>query len=272
MASQQDQPKITLHWLEVSRAHRILWLFEELGISYKVDGSLYPFCTPTLDRNLKTYKRLPTKWADPALKNVHPLGKSPVVTIEVPGQVEPLVLAESGAITEYLCDYFGKDTGLVPKRYKDGQEGKIGQETETWLRYRFFMHYAEGSIMPWNVFALILEGVESAPVPFFIKPIVNTIVGRVRSAAVTPQFETHYQFIDSQLKTSPNGGQYLCGPDLTPADILMSFPLEAGHKRSGQGDWFPSISAYLDRLHAREAYQRAVKKVEEIEGSFKTNL
>ncbi|RMD43026.1 hypothetical protein DV735_g2119, partial [Chaetothyriales sp. CBS 134920] len=224
------------------------------------------------ERILKTYKRLPTKWAEPALKNVHPLGKSPVVTIELPGQAEPLVLAESGAIAEYFCDYFGKDTGLVPKRYKDGQEGKIGQETESWLRYRFFMHYAEGSVMPWTVFALILEGVETAPVPFFIKPIVNTIVSRVRSAAITPQFKTHYQFIESQVQTSPNGGQYLCGPDLTAADILMSFPLEAGRGRSGLGDQFPALWAYLDRLHAREAYQSAVKKVEEIEGSFKTNL
>ncbi|RMZ79083.1 hypothetical protein DV737_g3585, partial [Chaetothyriales sp. CBS 132003] len=221
---------------------------------------------------LKTYKRLKTKWADPALKKVHPLGKSPVVTIEVPGNPQPLVLAESGAITEYLCDYFAKDTGLVPKRYKDRQEGKIGQETESWLRYRFFMHYAEGSIMPWNLFQFILQNVQSAPVPFFIKPIINMIVSQIRSAAVTPQFETHFQFIESQLKTSPNSGQFLCGPDLTAADILMSFPLEAGHERSGMADRFSPIWAYLDRLHAREAYKRAVKKIEEIEGSFKTNL
>lgn len=83
-----------------------------------------------------------------------PLGKSPVVSIETPGSSIPTVLAESGAITEYFCDYCG--SSLVPQRYREGKDGQIGGETESWLRYRMLMHYAEGSIMPMMLLAIIL--------------------------------------------------------------------------------------------------------------------
>ena len=123
---------------------------------------------------LKTYKRGKDKLAPPELKKVHPLGKSPVLTVETPNRSEPLVLAESAAIAEYLCelagaastsfpntdssrgDYYGKH--LVPNRYPDGENGKIGEETESWIRYRFFMHYAEGSIMPLMLISLLVHG------------------------------------------------------------------------------------------------------------------
>lgn len=139
MANTNQTAKITLHWLEVSRSHRILWLLEELGVPYE----------------LKTYKRGKDKLADPKLKEVHPLGKSPVITVEAPGAEKPLVIAESGAIAEYLCDYYGK--WLIPKRYREGQEDRIGGESESWLRHRFFMHYAEGSIMPLMLMAYLVS-------------------------------------------------------------------------------------------------------------------
>ena len=241
--------------LEVSRSHRILWLLEELQIPYQ----------------LETYKRTKEKMADPALREIHPLGKSPIVTVEVPGRAQPLVLAESAAIAEYLCDYYGK--GLVPKRYQDGKDGQIGCETETWLRYRHYMHYTEGSIMPLMVIWVLVKSIKEGSVPFFIRPITNAIAGRITSLFLAPNFKTHYTFLEDQLKTCPDGGQFLCGKDLTAADILMSFPLEAGQSRSGmtQAD-FPLLWAYVDRLHEREAYRRSVQKIAEIEGSFKTNL
>ena len=93
--------------------------------------------------------------APPELKEVHPLGKSPVIGVESKATSEPIVIAESGAITEYLCDYFGQH--LVPKRYHEGKENQIGGETEQWLRYRFFMHYAEGSIMPLRLNSLLFD-------------------------------------------------------------------------------------------------------------------
>lgn len=134
--------------LEVSRSHRILWLLEELQIPYE----------------LKTYKRGADMLADPKLREVHPLGKSPVVTIETPGVAEPMVLAESGFICEYLCDHYGK--WLIPQRYQDGKDGQAGGETASWLRYRYYMHYAEGSLMPLMLITLLVSNIKNSPVPF----------------------------------------------------------------------------------------------------------
>lgn len=88
-----------------------------------------------------------------------------------------------------------------------------------------------------------------------------------------PNFKTHYTFLESQLETSPDGGDFLCGKDITGADMLMEFPLVAGGSRSGMTkEAFPKLNAYIEKLHEREAYKRAVEKIELTEGSFKTNL
>ena len=134
--------------MEQSRSQRILWLLEELNLSYE----------------LKTFKRGKDMLAGPELKEVHPLGKSPVVSVETPATTKPLVLAESGAIVEFLTEHFG--TQLIPKRYEEGKEGQIGGESETWLRYRFFMHYAEGSIMSMLLIALVTSSTFLASHPF----------------------------------------------------------------------------------------------------------
>lgn len=254
-ASPAPTAKITLHWLETSRATSILWLLEELHVPYE----------------LKTYKRQKSKLADPKLKEVHPLGKSPVVVIESPATSKPLVLAESGAIVEYLLDHYGK--WLIPKRYREGQEDQIGGETESWLRYRMYMHYAEGSIMPLNVMALLVQSIKNAPVPFFIRPITSNIASRIQTSYLDGQFELHYQFIEAQLETSPDGGEFLCGKELSGADILMGFPLEAGNSRSSiKRESFPRVFAYVEKLHEREAYKRAKDKIIEVEGRFKMSL
>ena len=127
--------------LEKSRSQRILFLLEYLDLPY----------------NLKIYKRGSDKLADPALKKVHPLGKSPVITIEQDNLSEPLVLAESGLVVEYLVEHFGGDEkGLVPKKWREGKDGQIGGETDEWLRYRYFMHYAEGSLIGLLVMGLLV--------------------------------------------------------------------------------------------------------------------
>lgn len=132
--------------LEQSRAQSILWLLEELQIPYR----------------LKTFKRGSDKLAPPELKKIHPLGKSPVVTIERAGQTKPLVLAESGLIVEYLVEHFGGvEKDLVPARYEEGNSS--GEETEAYMRYRFYMHYTEGSLMPLLVFSLVVNGKRSHP-------------------------------------------------------------------------------------------------------------
>lgn len=109
--------------------------------------------------------------------------------------------------------------------------------------------------------------------PFFIRPIASSIVSRVKSFFLAPNFETHYKFLEEQLATSPGEGDYLCGRDLSSADIMMSFPLEAGKSRSGKTQVeYPRVWAYVERLHQREAYKRSVAKIEQMAGSFKTNL
>lgn len=123
--------------LDKSRSQRILWLLEETKLDFEV----------------KTYHRQPNMRAPPDLQKIHPLGKSPILTIEQDGMSGPLVLAESGFMTEYIIDHFA--THLAPKRWKDGQEGQVGGETEAWLRYRYLMHFAEGSVMP-NLLLMIV--------------------------------------------------------------------------------------------------------------------
>ena len=241
--------------LELSRAQRVLWLLEELQVPYQ----------------LKVYKRGSDWLADPALRNVHPLGKSPVVTVQAPGSPQSLVLAESAAITEYLCDYYGK--WLVPRRYVEGKEGQVGGETESWLRYRHYMHYAEGSIMPLVVVSFLVDGIKNGPVPFFIRPITNAIAGKISKMFLQANFETHYKFLESQLETSPQGGGFLCGPELTAADILMSFPLLAGEKTASMSkDKFPRVWQYVQKLHETDGYKRSVKKIEELGGDWRITM
>lgn len=100
--------------------------------------------------------------APPELEKVHPLGKAPIVSITVPDASDPtterqLVLAESGFIAQYLCENFGQTKPLLPKRYRDGQEGTVGGETDEWMRYQYFLHYAEGSLMPPLFVAIVLD-------------------------------------------------------------------------------------------------------------------
>ena len=125
--------------LDRSRSQRILWLLEELKVDYEI----------------KTYKRQ-NQLAPEELKRIHPLGKAPVVTIESDTMGKPLVLAESSFIIEYLIDHFG--TWHAPERYQKGKDGQVGGETEEWTRYRHLMPYAEGSLMPLLVIALIFNG------------------------------------------------------------------------------------------------------------------
>ena len=138
--TRSSTPKITLYWLNNSRAHRIAWLLEELELPYE----------------MRVYSRKPNMFAPAELKEIHPLGKSPVLTVSAPNSSEkPIVIAESGAIVEYLLDHFGSK--LVPQRYPEGAEGKPGTETEEWVRYRYYMHYCEGSLMPLMLTSLILS-------------------------------------------------------------------------------------------------------------------
>lgn len=115
--------------------------------------------------------------------------------------------------------------------------------------------------------------IRNGPVPFFIRPITNGIAGKLESMFLNPNFKTHFDFLESQLATSPGGGEYLCGKDLTGADFLMSFPLGAARGRAGlTQEKYPRIFAYVDKLESRDAFKRAVQKIIDVEGSYDASL
>lgn len=219
---------IIVHHLNNSRSQRILWLLEELGLEYEV----------------KRYDRDPTTMLAPeSLRAVHPLGKSPVITDGA------LTLAESGAIIEYLVDRYG-DGRLAPP---------IG--TPERLRYIYWLHYAEGSAMPLLVLRLIFNKIEASPMPFFVRPIARLIVDRVRQSFIEPQIALHLGYLEAELEKS----LWFVDSEFTAADIQMSFPLEAAAARSGLDISRPKLMDFLDRIHARPAYRRALERGGEYE-------
>jgi glutathione S-transferase len=214
---------IIVHHLNNSRSQRILWLLEELGLDYE----------------LKRYERDPaTMLAPAALRAVHPLGKSPVITDD--GQV----LAESGAIVEYLVGRYG-DGRLAPR-----------PDTPERLRYTYWMHYAEGSAMPPLLLKLIFDRMAKGPMPVLMRPIVRRIAERVRGGFVDPQIAKHLTYLESELGRSA----WFAGDAFTAADIQMSFPVEVAAARGGLDAARLKLLGFLERIHARPAYQRALDK------------
>ena len=215
---------LTVHHLNNSRSQRVLWLLEELDLSYEIVH----------------YQRDPkTMLAPPELRRVHPLGKSPVVTTD-----DGLVLAESGAIIETVVERYGQGR-LAP-----------AAGSEQALRYRYWLHYAEGSAMPPLLLKLIFDRIEKAKVPFFIKPIAQGIAAKAKAGFVAPNIRAHLDFMEGEL----GKGDWFAGADFTGADIQMSFPVEAARARGGLDESRPRLMAWLARIHARPAYQRALER------------
>ncbi|GGH91017.1 glutathione S-transferase family protein [Pseudomonas fluvialis] len=219
---------LTLHHLEFSRSQRILWLLEELGVPYE----------------LKVYRRDPlTRLAPAELKAVHPLGKSPVIT---DGDE---VIAESGAIIEYLVERYasqasGELAGLQP-----------APGTPAHRQCRFWMHYAEGSLMNWLVMKLVFTVIPNKPMPFFVRPIARGLCSKVQASLIDPNLRSAQAFIEAHLATH----RWFAGEQLSMADFQMSFAIEALLAR-GQASESPCLGAYHARLQARPAYQRALAK------------
>ncbi|MEG5058564.1 glutathione S-transferase [Microcoleus sp. A2-C5] len=214
---------ITVHHLNNSRSQRVLWLLEELDLEYEV----------------KRYERDPKTMLAPAsLRAVHPLGKSPVITDG------GLTLAESGAIVEYLVDRYGG--------------GRLAPElgTPERLRYIYWLHYAEGSAMPPLVLKLVFNQVETSPMPFFARPIARSIVARVNKSFIDPQIALHLGYLEAELEKS----LWFVGSEFTAADIQMSFPLEAAAAQVGLDSSRPKLMGFLDRIHGRPAYRRALER------------
>jgi glutathione S-transferase len=198
---------IIVHHLENSRSQRVLWLLEELGLPYTV----------------RRYERNKATMLAPAeLRRVHPLGKSPV--IERDGRV----VAETGAIVEYLVEL------------ADGRLGAPAHRDDA-LRYRHFLHYAEGSLMP----------------PLFTKLVLSRVplLGGMAQKKFQPMIDVHLDYVEGELAARP----WFAGQDFTAADVMMSFPLEAAVARAGATRGRPHLAAWLEKIHARPAYQAALK-------------
>ena len=214
---------ITLHHLNNSRSQRIIWLLEELGLDYDIKR---------YERNAKTML------APPSLRKVHPLGKSPVITDD--GNT----LAESGAIIEYLVERYGGGRLIPPAASPER------------LRYTYWLHFAEGSAMPPLLLKLIFDKIETAPMPFFAKPIAKGISGKVKSSFIDPQITQILDYMEKELARK----DWFAGAEFSAADIQMSFPLEAAAARGGLDKSRPQLMDFLKRIHARPAYQRALER------------
>ena len=213
---------IILHHLENSRSQRVLWLLEELGLPYDV----------------KRYARDPkTKFAPPEMRSVHPLGKSPVIT---DGDI---TVAESGAIIEYLLDTYGK--------------GRLRPAAGTPARRQFtyWLHFAEGSAMPYLLMTLVFDKVRQAPLPFFLKPVAKGIAAQVTKSYLGPNLKRQFDFMEAELGQR----EWFAGDAFSAADIQMSYPIEAAVERAGLAASHPALTAWLKRIHARAAYQRALE-------------
>jgi len=199
---------IVVHHLENSRSQRILWLLEELGFDYEVKR---------YDRDRKTML------APPELRRIHPLGKSPV--IEDGGRT----VAETGAIVEFLVEK------------AEGRLGPSANRDEV-LRYRHFLHYAEGSMMP----------------PLLALLVVNRlgVLGRPARKPLLRMFGAHLDWLESEIATR----DWFAGEQFTAADIMMSFPLEAAQARAGLDSSRPNLIDWLERVHARPAFAAALKR------------
>jgi len=214
---------ITVHHLNNSRSQRVLWLLEEIGVEYE----------------LKLYERDPATMRAPAsLRAVHPLGKSPVITDD------GMTLAESGAIVEYLVERYGGGR-LAP-----------AENTPERQRYKYWLHYAEGSAMPPLLMKLIFNRMPRAPMPALMRPIVRGIAKRVRSGFVDPEIAKHLGYLEGELGRNA----WFAGEEFTAADIQMSFPLEVAEARAGLDERWVRLRGFLQRIHARPAYQRALER------------
>jgi glutathione S-transferase len=204
----EDPQMIEVHHLNNSRSQRILWLLEELELDYEI---------------VKYQRDAETNLAPESLREIHPLGKSPVV------REDGTILFESAAIIDHLVRRYGNGRLAPPESSREH------------VRYQQWLHYAEGSAM----------------LPLMLK----LYLGRLGDAAgpllprVEDEIQNHMGYLDSQLADS----DFFLGNDLTAADVALSFPIQATRVLYGI-DSFPNLAGFLERIVARPAYRRAIER------------
>ncbi len=211
---------IIVHHLENSRSQRVLWLLEELGLPYEV----------------RRYARdAKTMLAPPELKAIHPLGKSPVI------EDDGAIIAETGAIFDYILDTYAEGRLSAPAGTPQAR------------KLSYWMHYAEGSAMPPLLLKLVFMRMPEGA-PGLLRPLIRQVAGKVQAQLVNPQLASHLAYWENELAATG----WFAGADLSAADIMMSFPLEAAASRGG-ADKSKAVMDFLGRIHARPAYQRALE-------------
>lgn len=220
---------ITLHHLDASRSHRVLWLLEELGLEYE----------------LVRYRRDPlTHLAPSSLKAVHPLGKSPVLVDD------DLVIAESAAILDYLVEAYATREADGSLALKPQGGSSSARECQFWL------HFAEGSLMNWLTMKLVFMTIPTQPMPMLVRPIAKQLCGTVQKKLIDPNLRAALTYADQHLSRH----LWFAGEQMTIADFQMSFVVEAALSRGSDAKHFPHMASYRDKLHARPAYQCAMEK------------
>ena len=212
---------ITVHHLENSRSHRVLWLLEELSVPYQI----------------KRYQREDTLLAPESLKKIHPLGKSPVIT---DGN---RVIAESGAILAYL-----------QQKYDSEHLFAITDEDEQ-IQARYWLHYAEGSLMPLLVMKLVFGQLGKKPVPWILRPAGVALSKGIQKAWLNKQLKLHGDVIEQHLSQH----RYFAGSRFSIADVQMSFPLLALQVRGSLKE-MPTTARWLESMQQRAAWQRAIEQ------------
>lgn len=211
---------LTLHHLEHSRSFRILWALEELDVEYQMEY----------------YQRRPNMAAPKALKNLHPLGKAPILTDDA------LVIAESAVILDYLQQHYDTAQQFKPANTKDV------------IQYNYWMHYAEGSLMPYLVFSLVMQQLSKKPVPKLARPVTGFVGQQVFKQFIQPRLYEHVEFLEEYLSHN----DYFAG-EFSFADIQMSFPL-MGLVEIPKLPALPHVQAYLARIKQRSAFLTAQRK------------
>lgn len=213
---------ITVHHLENSQSIRIVWLLEELGVEYK----------------LQEYKRVgPQTLAPENYKQLHPIGTSPTISDG------DLVLPETGAIMEYILDKH-------PNPVIRPEAGTVER-----IRYLNWMHATQASFMPLLLDALIFKRMISK-VPFVIRPVIKTVVNKVRDGFLWVRYHKHLGYMEQELSKST----WLTGEELTAADIVMGYCLEVAEVRTGIGEKYLHVQGFIERMRQRPAYKRAIEK------------
>lgn len=229
--------KTVVNRLESSRAQRIVWLLEELGLDYKI----------------KLYKRNDHKRAPDELKEIHPFGKSPLVELDY-GAGNTKILAESGHIVNYLIKHFDHDGKFKPANEDDDEQ------------IDYYIQMSEGSLQPPLTLLTIME-VGDSKAPFMVRSVVQKYNTQVRETFNFPEVVRILDKLEKDISAA--GGSYFVGGKLSAADIMLVYPVAQicfNSKRCASAvdkKKYPNLVKWSENVLNSATFKKSVQKVEE---------